>query len=89
MGDEWMAREVMYVEPPAPLRQYLLKEHSWNLTTSNWSPDFPAAAGQAACFYALEGGERADEVDGVIAVNVTTLERLSAVTGAVEIRSST
>ena len=83
MGDDWMAREDVYVEPPAPLRQYLLKEHSWNLTTSNWSPDFPTAAERAAYFYALQGGDR--PVDGVIAVNVTTLERLLAVTGAVAI----
>jgi hypothetical protein len=83
MGDDWMARTDTYVEPPAPLRQYLLKDHSWNLTTSNWSPDFPTAAQSAAYFYALQGGESA--VDGVIAVNVTTLERLLDVTGPVEI----
>lgn len=83
MGDDWMARSDAYVEPPAPLRQYLLKDHSWNLTTSNWSPDFPTAAQSAAYFYKLQGGDR--PVDGVIAVNVTTLERLLAVTGPVEI----
>ena len=86
MGDDWMLRDdYTYVEPPAPLKQYLLKDHSWNLTTSNWSPDFPVSAREAARFYALEGGARADEVDGVIAVNVTTLERLLGVTGPVQI----
>ena len=82
MGDDWMAATDEYVAPPAPLRQYLLKDTSWNLTSANWSPDFPTSAQSAARFFELEGGA---PVDGVIAVNVTTLERLLEVTGPVEL----
>ncbi len=82
MGDDWMAATDDYVAPPEPLRQYLLKETSWNLTSANWSPDFPASAQSAARFFELEGGT---PVDGVIAVDVTTLERLLEVTGPVEL----
>jgi hypothetical protein len=81
-GEDWLARTGDYVEPPAPLKQYLLKDTSWNLLVSTWSPDFPTAAQSAARFYQLGGGE---SVDGVIAINVTTLERLLEVTGPVEI----
>jgi hypothetical protein len=81
-GEDWMARTHQYVEPPAPLKQYLLKDTSWNLLVSNWSPDFPTSAQSAAHFFALGGGQH---VDGVIAINVTTLERLLAVTGPVDV----
>ncbi|MBI5289511.1 MAG: DUF4012 domain-containing protein [Chloroflexi bacterium] len=82
MGDDWMAATGAYVAPPNALRQYLLKDTSWNLTSSNWSPDFPTSAQTAARFFEMEGGT---PVDGVIAVDVTTLERLLEVTGPVEI----
>jgi hypothetical protein len=82
MGDDWIAATDTYVPPPEPLRQYLLKDTSWNLTSANWSPDFPTSAATAARFFEMEGGT---PVDGVIAVNVTTLERLLEVTGPVEI----
>jgi hypothetical protein len=79
-GQDWMERTHAYVEPPAPLKQYLLKDTSWNLLVSNWSPDFPTSAQTAAHFFDLGGGGK---VDGVIGINVTTLERLLAVTGPV------
>ncbi len=81
-GEDWMARTGAYVEPPAPLKQYLLKDTSWNLTVSNWSPDFPTSARSAQHFYRLGGG---GAVDGVIAINVTTLERLLAIIGPVQV----
>jgi hypothetical protein len=81
-GEDWMARTGDYVEPPAPLKQYLLKDTSWNLTVSNWSPNFPTAARAADRFYQLGGG---GPVDGVIAMNVTTLERLLEIIGAVDV----
>ncbi len=71
-----------FVEPPAPLQQYLLKDYSWNLPTSNWSPDFPTSAQQAELFFELGGGH---PVDGVIGINVFTLERLLEITGPVDI----
>ena len=70
------------MEPPAPLRQYLLKDFSWNLAVSNWSPDFPTSAAEAQRFFELGGGF---PVDGVIGINVSTLERLLEVTGPVTV----
>lgn len=78
----WRERTGAYVEPPAPLQQYLLKDYSWNLPVSNWSPDFPTAAQQAEYFFELGGGSA---VDGVIGINLNTMERLLAVVGPVEV----
>jgi hypothetical protein len=81
-GADWMERSGQYVDPPAPLKQYLLKDTSWNLAVSNWSPDFPTSASYAQYFYELGGGGK---VDGVIAIDVTTLERLLEIIGPVDI----
>jgi hypothetical protein len=81
-GADWMEQSGQYVEPPLPLKQYLLKDTSWNLAVSNWSPDFPTSASYAQHFYELGGGGK---VDGVIAIDVTTLERLLEVIGPVDI----
>ncbi|MCH7579579.1 MAG: DUF4012 domain-containing protein [Chloroflexi bacterium] len=78
----WRLSSDTYVEPPAPLKQYLLKDFTWNLDVSNWSPDFPTAAKEAQRFFELGGGF---PVDGVIGINVSTLERLLAVTGPVTV----
>lgn len=76
----WRLSSGTYVEPPPPLKQYLLKDFTWNLDVSNWSPDFPTSAKEAQRFFELGGGF---PVDGVIGINVSTLERLLAVTGPV------
>lgn len=81
-GSDWMRGTGAYDPPPAPLSNYLLKGMSWNLAVSNWSPDFPTAAREAERFYALGGGE---SVDGVIAINLRTLERLLEITGPVSV----
>jgi len=80
-SDRWMEAG-HYVEPPGPLANYLLKGWSWNLALANWSPDFPTAARQARWFFEAGGGQ---PVDGVIAINVTTLQKLLGVTGPVDI----
>lgn len=80
-GDRWM-KAGNYVEPPGPLANYLLKDWSWNLALANWSPDFPTAARQAQWFFEAGGGR---PVDGVIGINVTTLEKLLDVTGPVDV----
>lgn len=64
---------VSFVEPPPPLRRYLLHGESWNLATSGWSPDFPTAARAAESF--LNTGSA---IDGVIAFNFHALEALLA-----------
>jgi hypothetical protein len=80
-SDRWM-QAGNYVEPPGPLANYLLKGWSWNLALANWSPDFPTAARQAQWFIEAGGGP---PVDGVIGINVSTLEKLLAVTGPVDV----
>ncbi len=81
-GSDWMEQSGQYVEPPAPLKEYLLKDTSWNLAVSNWSPDFPTSASYAEHFYELGGGGK---VDGVIAIDVRALESLLEVIGPVDI----
>jgi hypothetical protein len=71
-----------YVEPPGPLKRYLLRDHTWNLGVSNWSPDFPTAARQAQLFFAKASSE---PIDGVMAINSLTLEELLKVLGSVTI----
>ncbi len=80
-SDRWM-QAGNYVEPPGPLANYLLKGWSWNLALANWSPDFPMAARQAQWFLEAGGGP---PVDGVIGINVTTLEKLLRVTGPIDV----
>jgi hypothetical protein len=81
-GERWQEGTGEYVEPPRPLANYLLKDWSWNLALANWSPDFPTAARQAQDFFERGGGH---PVDGVLAINVFTLEELLKVTGPVSI----
>ena len=81
-GLDWIRATSAYEAPPQPLDRYLLKGVTWNLSVSNWSPDFPTAAREAQRFHALGGGV---QVDGVIGINVRTLERLLSVTGPVAV----
>jgi len=61
-----------YPEPPRPLWDHMLAE-LWLLRDSNWSPDFPTAARQAAYFYEYGTGQT---TDGVIALNMQALRLL-------------
>lgn len=81
--EAWEAKGGGYIEPPGPLKRYLLQDFTWNLLVSNWSPDFPTWAQQALDFYQLVHGEQS--LDGVIAVDLVALERLLAVTGPKEL----
>ena len=79
----WQARSGgEYVEPPGPLKRYLLRDWTWNFAVSNWSPDFPVSARQALYFYDRSG---ADPVDGVIAADFAGLEGLISVLGPAEV----
>jgi hypothetical protein len=71
-----------YIEPPAPLKRYLLRDWTWNLGVANWSPDFSVAAPQALFFYDRSG---ADPADGVIAIDFVALEGLLATLGPLEV----
>jgi len=59
------------VSPPESLREYL-SEDAWFLRDSNWDPDFPTSAKQAEWFVNKEVDE---SVDGVIAVNLSTIAK--------------
>lgn len=71
-----------YIEPPGPLKRYLLRDWTWNFALAGWSPDFPTAARQALFFYERSG---APPVDGVIGMDFAALEGLLAVLGPREI----
>ena len=71
-----------YVEPPIPLKRYLLRDWTWNFAVSGWSPDFPSSARQALFFYERS---RAEPLDDVIAIDFSGLEGLLAVLGPTEI----
>ena len=71
-----------YVEPPLPLKRYLLRDWTWNFAVSGWSPDFPASARQALFFYERSGAE---PLDDVIAIDFSGLEGLLAVLGTTKI----
>ena len=81
-SESWQDATHEYVEPPTPLKNYLLKDWSWSLDLANWSPDFPTTARQAQFFFEKGGGR---PVDGVIGITVTTLEQLLGVTGPVSV----
>ncbi len=68
-----------FIEPPGPLKRYLLRDWPWTLGTTAWSPDFPTWAQQTIEIYSLVYGD--PEVDGVVAVDLHVLEALIGLTG--------
>ncbi len=79
--------EAYLKEPvPEPLRKYL-RSQSLFMRDANWSPDFVVSALELQRFYHLEGGE--EELDGVIGVTPTVIERLLALTGPITIEGVT
>lgn len=77
--DAYYAGGGTYITPPGPLQRYLLRDYSWNLLVSNWTPDFTTWSQQALEFYEMVHGKQ--EVDGIVAVDLTVLERLLRITG--------
>jgi hypothetical protein len=69
-------------EPPQAIREYLGVE-KWYFRDSNWSPDFAESAATALDRYRAEGGAAADDIDIVIAVTPTVIERILERTGPV------
>ncbi len=61
-----------HVEPPPKLKEFL-GQASWFLRDSNWDPDFPTTAQRVEWFFLKETGR---EVDGVIAINLFTVQKL-------------
>jgi hypothetical protein len=68
-----------YVEPPAPIKQYL-NSNGWLLRDSNWDPDFSQAAPVIEWFFE-QGKEPAAE--GIVAVNLFVAQDLMRAVGPV------
>lgn len=68
-----------FIEPPEDIA---LVSDTWRLRDSNYSPDFRISAEKAAWFLQKENGP---SVDSVIAVNLSFIEDLLALTGPVTI----
>ena len=68
-----------HVDPPWPI-QAAFGQGWWKLRDSNWDPDFPTAAKNMTWFF--EQGKE-PKVDGIIAINLSFLEKLLKITGPV------
>ncbi|MBD3329254.1 DUF4012 domain-containing protein [Candidatus Dojkabacteria bacterium] len=64
-----------------------LDVENWNLSLSNWSPDFPTAASSAEFF--IEQAGDIYQADGVIAVNLNLIQDLLNIWGGLELSDST
>ncbi len=72
--------------PPKQIQEYL-GINTWFFRDSNWFPDFEKSAQKALELYRLEGGVVADDIDMVIGVTPTVLERILAIIGPVTIEN--
>jgi hypothetical protein len=77
---DWRQRTGEYIEPPRPLKGYLLRDWSMGLGEASWWLDFPTVAEQSIELYRRESGND-EPIDGAIGINFHTLEKLMAVTG--------
>ena len=75
-------------EPPGPIKQYLGVDR-WYFRDSNWHPDFQRSTEKTLEFYKAEGGVAADEIDAVISVTPTVLERILGEIGPVTVQGIT
>src|SRR5690606_5195586 len=65
--ERWQSQTNEYIEPPAPLKNYLKKNFSWALGEAGWYPDFATTAALATDFVQRGG---APETDGTIAIDM-------------------
>lgn len=61
-----------YPNPPRPIQDYMDSEQ-WVFRDANWSPDFPQTALDAISLYQIS---RPEQVDGVIGINLKSVELL-------------
>ena len=69
--------------PPAPLTQYMGAQ-MWVIRDANWSPDFPSSAQVIERLYNLNQGV---QVDGVIAVDLSAVQRLVSALAPIDLPS--
>lgn len=70
--------------PPQPLAKYL-KVKKWYFRDSNWSPDFVNSTLRALELYKAEGGQSADQINGVIGFTPTVFEELFKIIGPITV----
>ncbi len=71
-----------FVEAPPGVNEYLSSGNGLRLPDANWHPDFPMASQQILEFFAV-GNEHS--IDGVISLNLSTVEKIFGVTGGIEL----
>ena len=69
-----------YVEPPAPIKNYLYQAGGWHLRDSNWNPNFPEAAQTMAWFF--ERGVY-QQIDGIGIMTLSTVQDALKIVGDV------
>ena len=72
-------------EIPPILKKYLTTETRWNLRDMNLSPDFKNSMDVFWSYYSKLPGENAKDVDGIIAIDTSVLEKLVEILGPVEV----
>lgn len=69
-----------FIEAPTGVDKFLSSGKGLALTDANWHPDFPTSAQTVLNFFAL-GKEQ--KIDGLIAINLNTIENLLKITGEI------
>jgi|GEM_PF-801286 len=67
-----------YVEPPAPLKEYLFQTGGWRLRDANWDPNFPDSAKTISWFF-NQGGSKQYNV--IVAINLHLVQEILEITG--------
>ena len=70
-----------YPRPPQPLQDYM-DAPIWLLRDANWSPDFPSSAGLAEALYTAT---RSKTIDGVVALDQTSLRIMLQAIGPIAV----
>jgi hypothetical protein len=73
--------KLTYPRPPQPLQDYM-DAPQWLLRDANWSPDFPSSAALAEALYLAT---RPKQIDGVVALDQTSLRIMLAAIGPISV----
>jgi Protein of unknown function (DUF4012) len=73
--------QLPYPRPPQPLQDYM-DAPIWLLRDANWSPDFPSSAGLAEALYTTT---RSKTIDGVVALDQTSLRIMLQAIGPISV----
>lgn len=74
--------------PPAILSEELGVDR-WYMRDANWSPDFAISSKKVLEFYKAQGGRASEDIDAVVGVTGTVLERLLELTGPIVVEGKT